>query len=136
LKDKVEKNEALRGKVCVYSCGTDAENGDPASGATIQTMKERGIDCTGHRATSMYHSAIADTDLVLCAEKDHKELVIKHFPALMEKGNVYTVREYVKDKNATNINDPYGGDMNVYRRCASEIEDCLDKLLAQLIVQV
>jgi protein-tyrosine-phosphatase len=133
LRDKIEKNEALRGKVEVYSSGIDTDNGYRASIKSIETMEEHGIDMFWHRATNMYHSPIADMDLVLCAEKYHKEQVLRDFVQLREKGNVYTLKEYVKDKNTMNIEDPYGGDINEYRRCALEIEECLDKLLAMNI---
>jgi protein-tyrosine-phosphatase len=132
MKDKVAKSAALRGKVNVYSCGTGAEDGDTASRMSIQTMEEYGIDLTRHRATYLLHSSIADMDLILCAETHHKEYIFRHFPTLREKGNVYTLKDYVKDETAPNIKDPYGYGEEVYRQCASEIERCLDKLMVVL----
>jgi protein-tyrosine phosphatase len=131
LNDKVEKDEALKGKVSACSCGVYAENGDPASDLATLIMKEHGIDITRHRATEIIHSKIEDMDLVLCAETIHKTLVLIDYPAL--KGKVYTLKEYIKDySDDINIHDPHGGNLDAYRQCAAETETCLDKLVEQL----
>jgi protein-tyrosine-phosphatase len=137
LNDKVAKNASLKGTVAVYSCGTDAEDHSRATYAAIETMRKRGIDLSQHRSTNIYHSriynsTIEDMDLILCAETYHKNFILNQFPKIKERKNVYTLKEYVKNQKDLNIDDPYGMSMDVYEFCASEIEDCLDKLVLSL----
>ena len=54
------------------------------------------------------------------------------YPNLKEK--VYTIKEYATkndtNKNADiNISDPWGFSIDVYRKCAKEIEENLEKII-------
>lgn len=111
----------------VYSCGVFAMNGDVPTYEGIQVMKEYGIDLKNHRATHIRNSKIEDMDIILCATTSHKNNVINMYPGLKEK--VYTMKEYAGyDKNDMDIKDPWGYGIEVYRNCAKEIEDCIDKM--------
>ncbi len=111
----------------VYSCGVFAENGDVPTYEAIQTMKEYGIDLSKHRATNIRNSNIKDMDVILCATSSHKNNVIRMYPELKEK--VYTMKEYAGyPKNDIDIKDPWGYGIGVYRKCAVEIEDCINKI--------
>ena len=35
-------------------------------------------------------------------------------------------------KNDLDIKDPWGFDINTYRRCAKEIEDCIEKMMLKI----
>jgi protein-tyrosine phosphatase len=70
-------------------------------------------------------------DLILCAETGHKEYILKYYPELRGK-KIYTLKEYAGNPGYDmNISDPWGGSLNTYRRCAAEIEACLDKLIVK-----
>jgi len=110
-----------------YSCGVFAENGDVPTYEGIQVMREYGIDLKNHRATHIKNSKIEDMDLILCATTSHKNNVINMYPNLKEK--VFTMKEYSGyDKRDMDIKDPWGYGIEVYRKCAAEIEDCIDKM--------
>ena len=114
----------------VYSCGVYAETGDYATYNAVEAAKEYGADISSHRATNIRESQIIEMDLILCATLSHKQSVIHLYPELKEK--VYTMKEYAKlDKNGQDmdINDPWGYDEFVYRKCASEIQNCLEKTI-------
>ena len=112
----------------VYSCGVFAENGDVPTYEAIQTMKEYEVDLSKHRATNIRNSNIRDMDVILCATSSHKNNVIAMYPELKEK--VYTMKEYVGyPKGDIDIKDPWGYGIEVYRKCAKEIEDCINKIL-------
>ena len=111
----------------VYSCGVFAMEGDVPTYEGIQVMKEYGIDLKNHRATHIRNSKIEEMDIILCATTSHKNNVINMYPHLKEK--VYTMKEYAEyDKNDMDIKDPWGYGIEVYRKCAKEIEDCIDKM--------
>lgn len=115
----------------VYSCGVFAENGDVPTHEAIETMKEYGIDLKSHRSTNIKNSNIEDMDLILCATHSHKRNVLLMYPEL--EGKVYTMKEYAGyDKNNLDIKDPWGYGIDVYKKCAKEIEECLDKIIARI----
>lgn len=112
----------------VYSCGVFAENGDIPTEEAIQTMKEYGIDLSKHRATNIRNSNIRDMDIILCATSSHKNNVIAMYPELKEK--VYTMKEYAGyPKGDIDIKDPWGYGIEVYKKCAKELEDCINRIL-------
>lgn len=114
----------------IYSCGIYAETGDYATYNAVEAAKEYGADISNHRATNIRDSKIEEMDIILCATISHKQSVLYLHPEL--EGKVFTIKEYAKlDKNGQDmdIKDPWGYDEFVYRKCASEIEECLEKIV-------
>jgi len=128
LKD--EKRDDIR----VFSCGIYAETGDGSTNEAINIMKNYDVDLTVHKATNIRNSSIRDMDLILCATNSHKLSVLNMYPEL--EGKVYTLKEYVGyDKvyhKKIDLDDPWGYGEDVYRFCASEINECLDLLLKKI----
>lgn len=94
-------------------------------------MKEYGIQLEHHRATHIKNSKIEEMDIILCATTSHKNNVINMYPNLKEK--VYTMKEYAGfNKNDIDIKDPWGYGIETYRKCAKEIDECLDKIINKL----
>ena len=130
LKDKIEKDEKLKGKIEVYSAGTFACAGEASTYSAIEVMEEYGIDLKKHRATQLRESKIEGMDVVLCATVSHKNMVIRMYPELREK--TYTMKEYAGyNKEDLDISDPWGYDIETYRFCAAEIEKCIDLMIAK-----
>ena len=116
----------------VYSCGIYAQDGDMATYNAEEVMEEYGVDMKSHRATNIRSSKIEEMDLILCATLSHKNAVIQMYPKLKDK--IYTMKEYgVKKLESLDIKDPWGYDIAVYRKCASEIDICLENLIKQLM---
>ena len=129
LKKKLE--EKNRNDIEVYSCGIYAENGDVPTYEAKRVMKEEyGIDISKHRATNIRNSKIKEMDLILCATASHKIAVLDMYPEL--EGKVFTMKEYVNYEreyhDSINIKDPWGYDIETYRACVAEIEECIDLL--------
>lgn len=117
----------------VFSCGTNAENGDIPTYNAIEVMKDYDVDMKVHKAINILDSNIEEMDLVLCATNSHKRTVLLMYPIL--KNKVYTLKEYVeydKTKKDMDISDPWGYDISVFRHCATEIDKCLDLLLEKI----
>ena len=94
-------------------------------------MKDYGIDLSTHRATNIRNSNIKDMDVILCATKSHKDIVLSMYPNLKDK--VFTMKEYAGyPKDDLDIKDPWGYGIDVYKKCAKEIEDCINKMLIKL----
>ena len=114
----------------VYSCGIYAETGNGPTYNAQEAASEYGADISNHRATNIRDSKIEEMDIILCATISHKQSVLYLHPEL--EGKVFTMKEYAKlNKNGQDIDikDPWGYDEFVYRKCASEIEECLEKIV-------
>lgn len=118
----------------VYSCGIYAENGDISTYEARKVMEEYDVDLNNHRAMNIRNSKIKEMDLILCATEGHKVAVIDIYPEL--RGKVFTMKEYVNYSREfhddINIKDPWGYDIDTYRSCASEIDECLNLLINKL----
>ena len=59
-----------------------------------------------------------------------KIAVLDMYPEL--NGKVFTMKEYVNYEreyhDSINIKDPWGYDIETYRACVAEIEECIDLL--------
>lgn len=132
LLEKKIKDENIT-NIEVFSCGTNAENGDVPTYNAIEVLKDYDVDMKVHRAINILNSDIQDMDLILCATNSHKRTVLLMYPQL--KGKVYTLKEYVdydKSKIDTDISDPWGYDIEVFRHCTIEIDRCLNLLLEKI----
>ena len=131
IKKLEEKN---RTDIEVYSCGLYAQTGDGPTFEAIEAMEEYGVDLKQHRATNIKNSNIKEMDLILCATRSHKILVLDQYPEL--DGKVFTLKEYVnynkEGHKSIDLDDPWGYGETVYKHCAAEIEDCLELLIKQL----
>lgn len=127
---KIAEEENMDIYVC--SSGIYADNGDEASYLAKEVMKEYDVDLSKHKSTNTRNSQIEDMDVILCATMAHKQLLIQMYPNLKEK--IYTIKEYAYGKEIENkdISDPWGYDITIYRRCASELTNAIDNIAKKL----
>ena len=133
LKQKLEDKEIKN--VEVYSCGVYAQDGDiPTWEAKRVMMDEYSIDMSKHRATNIVNSNIKEMDLILCVTSRHKRDVLRIYPEL--EGKVFTMKEYVgydrEYHDKIDIKDPWGYDIETYRSCIAEIDECLELLIEKI----
>lgn len=99
------------------SFGTHAMTGDSANENAIIAMSEYGIDISSHRSSIISNYVIDLCDYIICMDKFTYGIIElsagEKAILLGEKG----------------IEDPFGGDVAVYRQCAKQIEYEIDKLL-------
>lgn len=129
---KIVKENNMDLEVC--SCGVYAEDGDYASFNAIEAAKYYDVDISNHKATNIRNSQIEEMDIILCATNSHKNVVISMYPNLMNK--VYTMKEYAgldKDGKDMDVKDPWGYDMETYRRCIQEISLCIEKIIEKIL---
>lgn len=117
----------------IISAGVAARDGEGASFNAIRAMEELGIDLRTHSATQLTEDHIDKADLILTMTQNHRDMVMLINPRA--RGKVYTLLEYT-DGTAANtdldIQDPFGGSIEVYRRSAAQIKEALDKLADML----
>lgn len=137
--------EALRREGCssvdVASAGVSVvRDGMSASKEALDVMAEKGIDLSSHRTRQITSEMIAEADLVLTMTEAQKRRVLDLLPGSDDK--VYTLLEYVASRGGAprdedgegehlrqlDISDPFGSDIEGYRRCAREVEEALTRL--------
>ncbi|MEW6724095.1 MAG: low molecular weight protein arginine phosphatase [Bacillota bacterium] len=120
-------------QVEVLSAGTDAVEGDLASPQAIEVMRERALDLTHHRSHPVTESLLSQADLVLTMTGRHRDRLVEMLPEAREK--IHTLRAYLKELggappgDSEDISDPFGGDTELYRQTA----DQLDRLIRELV---
>ena len=107
--------------VSVSSAGLAAFGGLPATQNAVDACAEIGIDISSHRSQGLNTEIAARTDLFAVMTEAHREVLLKcGIPA--EKIAVLG-----------KISDPFGGDMEVYRRCRDQIRGAVDGLLRRVV---
>ena len=127
--DIVNNDFNLNGKYEAYSAGIFAQDGDGPLFNVVEAMNEYNIDVKQYRSTSLKSSNIRDMDLILCAQESHKNVLLNICPDLKDK--TFTLKEFVDDTDL-DIIEPKGYDIEIYRSCASEIQNCIYKLIKKL----
>ncbi len=129
---KKKLQERKRNDIQVYSSGIFAMKGDIPTDEAIEVMEEYDVDLKKHRAIPTMQSNIQEMDLILCMTNSHKQTLINTYPNLTDK--IFTLKEYTKlTEKGIDIKDPWGYTIVIYRFCASEIDECLNKLIEKII---
>ena len=122
-----------RTDVDVYSAGIQASTGEYSTDEAIIVMKEDyDVNLLQHQSTNIKNSPIKDMDLVLCATHAQLTTVEYKYPELDHK--IFTIKSYaygpeIEDED---IEDPWGYPMEVYKKCAKEIYDALEKIIEKI----
>lgn len=115
---KVAVERALT-DVEVNSAGTSAWDGAPASDGALLVGMERGLDLSQHRAQMLTREMLSEADIVLAMGPHHLERI----EALVGSGRAYLLTDFAS-RGATSraVSDPIGGELDVYRATADELE--------------
>ena len=102
-------------------------DGSPISEKAVEALMERGVlptptnDYRHHLSRTLDESMMTEADLVVAITDSHSMEIIFRYPAYASKVAVMT----------ENIPDPFGGSIEVYRRCLEKIEKILKESFAQ-----
>ena len=108
------------------SAGIMACEGMPASMGAQCAMEEYGADLTLHQAQTVTAQMLARADVVLCMQQSHQQALLAKYPQFRQK--IHTLTQYAFGAYQP-VEDPFGGDEEVYRRCARQIFDAVSKIL-------
>lgn len=107
------------GDVEIVSAGTSAWDGAPASDGALLVGMERGLDLGQHRAQTLTRDLVREAALVLAMGPHHLERI----EALGGSGKSWLLTDFASRGEVTRpINDPIGGELDVYRSTADELE--------------
>ena len=103
----------------IQSAGTSAWDGAPASDGALLVGLERGLDLSQHRSQTLTRDLIRDADLVLAMGPHHLERI----EAMGGAGRSYLLTDFASHGASSRpVNDPIGGELDVYRTTADELE--------------
>ena len=88
----------------VSSAGMQALVGHPMDRGAASVVRHLGIDPTRHRSRQFEVSMAAEADLVLTAERDHREDIIRQLPAAFRR--VFTIKEFARIAPFVRSGDP------------------------------
>lgn len=113
------KAEERKLNITACSAGICAFTGDEVSPNAVKAAAAFGADISSHRAGRISEYMSDEYDLFICMTESHKNALLPFVPGekLLVLGN---------------IPDPYGGDKEVYLRCAERISNELDNFLESL----
>lgn len=136
FKDMIKKHHPDKLKdINIISAGVAARNGDKASPNAIKAMRELGIDLSCHSATQLTEELIKKADLILTMTQRHRDMILIMDPGA--RGKVYTLIEYTNEgqegQSDLDIQDPFGGSIEVYRQSAAQIKKALEILVEKLV---
>lgn len=103
------------------SCGIFADGVTPISDNAKIVLNELGITFNTV-STPISEQIMEKADKIICMTKNHASTLLSMFPQ-------YGAKIFVMPKDIT---DPFGGDINVYRKCRDEISNCIEVILNEL----
>jgi len=130
MAEKILKKKAaeVQMELEVQSAGIMAFEGLPASGHAQQVMQEYGMS-ENHQTQRVTKKLLEWSDLVLTMTEGHRDVLIEQYPEFSNR--IFTLKEYSykqKDKALSyDVEDPFGGSLDIYRKTALEIEQAIDQ---------
>lgn len=109
----------------IISGGTAAISGAPASNFAVEVVKESGGDISQHHSQPVTLTMIEEADRVYVMTRGHLATLKEWIPSAGPKISLLSPL-------GEDIKDPLGGDIEVYRECASKIKEALQIRLKEL----
>jgi tRNA threonylcarbamoyl adenosine modification protein (Sua5/YciO/YrdC/YwlC family) len=120
----VDETEARGYKIT--SAGLMAGAGIPASDEAIGICARKGIDLSGHRSRPLTCAEAEASDYIFSMSESHLEQIIEMCPATSHKCLLLDA--------GGEISDPIGAGVDVYDKCAKQIENALAERMDEILV--
>ena len=104
--------------VRILSAGAFTSSGMPAAREAVEAMSKLNIDLSKHRSRVLTAELIREADVIYCMTESHLDAVLDVDPSAKTKAMLL-------DPNG-DIDDPIGGSLTVYQRCAELIRRRLE----------
>jgi protein-tyrosine phosphatase len=130
LRDKLAKRIGCRSDeledkgVIVMSAGLAATPGGRSAAEAVSVMRERGLDLTMHESQPLSDRLVRFADLILTMTRSHREAILGRWPDA-------AARAHLISQSQGDVSDPIGGPIELYRRCADQLDAYLEQWAAQ-----
>lgn len=125
------EDKSFEGELEVVSAGISALPGQGPNPKAVSVLKEEGIDLTDHVTTNLNREIIDSADLILTMTSAHKERIKAMVPEGGLENKLYTLKEFA-GKAESDILDPFGQPLEVYKKTRDEIKENLKLILGKL----
>lgn len=110
----------------VCSAGLAAFKGDPAAPEAIEAARELGADLQNHVSQPVTHDLVFQVDYLVTMTQAHLQGLLSRFPFEGQVARVLC-------PEGTDVPDPVGCDLTVYRDCARRLQESLQPLVRELV---
>ncbi len=110
----------------IASAGLAAYTGDGPSPEAVDILHEMGAELAMHRSRPLDVDLVAHADHLIAMTRNHLATVLTRYPAI--EGTLRLLCGIEGD-----LDDPIGGDIDVYAACARTIRRHLDRLIVGLV---
>ena len=134
MKDKIKK-ENLEDKIDVKSAGLFVDqNFAMPSALAVQVLNEDyKIDMSMHKPQVINIDLIMESDLILCMEET-MTIYLKANLHNIDEDSILLVETLISYVGQTgSVSDPYGGDIQVYRKTADELNQLTTQIIEKII---
>ena len=115
----------------VDSAGLMCAGPSPASFNAVIVAEQNGCDLSEHAAKQISESLLAKADYIFVMTRGHKQLLEQIAPQYQDK--VFLLNAYAEgNPDATDIIDPYGGDVAIYQQCFELLQKSIAQILEKL----
>lgn len=105
------------------SAGIFTNNGMSASENAVIVAKELGADISNHKSQMLNGDIVNDAKYLVCMTGAHYDQILLKFPNVSYK--LFTL-------SPTDIDDPFGGNIDEYRSCATQIKSAVESIIERL----
>lgn len=105
------------------SAGLYTSDGLPASENAVTAAGELGADISAHRSKALTPELAREAKYLVCMTGSQYDNLCAALPNCADK--VFTLAP-------GDISDPFGGDLEIYRRAASEIKAAVESIIGRL----
>ena len=122
--DELESHGAL-----VCSAGLAASPGARASQQTAELLGQRGIAIDQHAAQQLSEHLVRHADYLFAMTRGHRDSILEVWPEAAP-------RVKLLEPGGGDIADPIGGPLEVYRRCAEQIEQGIEGSVPEVLAEL
>jgi protein arginine phosphatase len=128
MAEAILKSKNISG-IEVKSAGVYAATGVPASQHAQKVLEEQKID-HHHQSSALTRELTDWASFIFTMTAGHKDSIVRMFPGVKEK--VFTLKEFVGHDVDSDIMDPFGGSLEIYRKTYRDIDENIEKMMEKL----
>jgi protein-tyrosine phosphatase len=111
--------------IVAVSAGVSAFGGDPASHGALQAIQAFHASLDDHQSTQLNSRLVEQADLILAMGQRHRNVIVSQWPEVAAKVHLVAA-------DGSEISDPFGGPLEVYQRCAEQLDRHTDHWIQNL----
>jgi len=111
--------------VVASSAGVSAFEGGQASHGAAEAIRDYGASLDHHQSTQLNASLVDRADLILAMGQRHRQVIVSQWPSVASKVHLIS-------PDGGEISDPFGGPLEVYQKCAKQLDEHTDYWIESL----